>query len=350
MGAIIFRPLGAIFFGWIGDVKNREQAFYASFAGLMLATFCMGLLPTYQKAGYLAPCLLMACRGMQSFCMGGASSGSCLLLLEKKEKRGFLASLHALSTIFGIFLASVSLPFFMSENFWRIAFFLASLLSLFSIVLKKRVNAPDPPIEERASFSLPMLLKSIILSGFSYITYSIPFVLMNSYIPLITNSTLIQTINMGSYLIVIDMIAIVLVSPLIDRFKASTIMALSALLLFICAIPLWYGGYFLLLRILLVLCGVAFSLPLYIWMVEKAPFQFRYRLAAVGGAIGAELLGKSSTGLCLWLYQKSHIEMIPALYLTLFAFVVLWILGTGHQNKSVGWNSKRLFKRGGREA
>ena len=61
-GAFLMRPLGALIFGYIGDTRGRKKALEISVLMMAMATFAMGLLPTYKQAGIVAPLLLCLVR------------------------------------------------------------------------------------------------------------------------------------------------------------------------------------------------------------------------------------------------------------------------------------------------
>src|SRR5580692_11516409 len=79
---IVFRPIGSLFFGWIGDRYGRRQALCLSLTGMAIATISMGCLPTYATAGIVAPCLLALCRILQNFFASGENVGGAIFLLE----------------------------------------------------------------------------------------------------------------------------------------------------------------------------------------------------------------------------------------------------------------------------
>jgi MFS family permease len=86
-----FRPLGAIIFGVIGDRLGRKGAFLATVSLMGGATFLIGLLPTYQTAGIIAPVLLIILRILQGIALGGEYGGAAIYVAEHSpnDRRGF---------------------------------------------------------------------------------------------------------------------------------------------------------------------------------------------------------------------------------------------------------------------
>src|SRR5437868_11146465 len=72
------RPLGGIVFGHYGDRIGRKSMLVTTLMLMGLATFCVGLLPTYEKAGVLAPLALVALRFVQGLGVGGEWAGAVL--------------------------------------------------------------------------------------------------------------------------------------------------------------------------------------------------------------------------------------------------------------------------------
>src|SRR3990167_4676755 len=115
--AFFVRPLGSLFFGYVGDLFGRKKALSYSIIFMGLFTFLIGCLPVYKDVGYLAPLLLLGCRLGQGFCLGGENNGSAIFLLEHHQQRkGFAGALiltgGAVGTIVAtLFAALANLPF-----------------------------------------------------------------------------------------------------------------------------------------------------------------------------------------------------------------------------------------------
>ena len=131
------RPLGGLIFGHIGDRVSRKSALVLTISLMGLATFLMGVLPTYAQVGILAPALLIVLRIIQGVAAGGEWGGGVLLISENasEKRRGFFSAFSQGGINLGFVLASGA--FFLvhglpQEQFmtwgWRLPF-------LFSIVL-----------------------------------------------------------------------------------------------------------------------------------------------------------------------------------------------------------------------
>ncbi len=77
---MVVRPLGSAFFGALAAKHGRRPVFIATIVLMGIATFGVGLLPTYAQAGLLAPVLLLALRLLQGFAMGGEIGGVAVYL------------------------------------------------------------------------------------------------------------------------------------------------------------------------------------------------------------------------------------------------------------------------------
>src|SRR6266516_2508229 len=102
------RPFGGIVFGHLGDKLGRKTILLLTVMLMGLATFCMGLLPTYAVLGVGAPILLVLLRLIQGFAGGAEQSGAVILVSEfaPKDRRGFYASLPLVGIQLGILVAA----------------------------------------------------------------------------------------------------------------------------------------------------------------------------------------------------------------------------------------------------
>src|SRR5688572_15521257 len=103
----VFRPVGALIFGAIGDRLGRKGAFIATVSIMGGATFAIGLLPTYETAGILSPILLILLRILQGLALGGEYGGAAIYVAEHSapEKRGASTGWIQASASFGLLAA-----------------------------------------------------------------------------------------------------------------------------------------------------------------------------------------------------------------------------------------------------
>lgn len=151
---MLVRPLGAALFGSLGDKYGRRPVFIATIVLMGLATFCVGLLPTYAQVGMLAPALLLVLRLLQGFAVGGEIGGAAVYLTEHApvNKRGAYTSVLQLMGPLGILVSTLQIVLLQSllsvDDFqawgWRVPFLLSILLLLIS--LKSRVNMYESPV------------------------------------------------------------------------------------------------------------------------------------------------------------------------------------------------------------
>ena len=80
--AMVARPLGSIVFGHLGDRHGRKATLVGALLTMGIATFLIGVLPTYAVVGWFAPLLLVILRIGQGFALGGEWSGAALVATE----------------------------------------------------------------------------------------------------------------------------------------------------------------------------------------------------------------------------------------------------------------------------
>jgi MHS family shikimate/dehydroshikimate transporter-like MFS transporter len=175
------RPLGGIVFGHFGDRVGRKAMLVTTLLMMGLATFTIGLLPTYESIGVAAPILLVLCRLVQGLGVGGEWGGAVLMAVEHGHagRRGFYGSCVQMGVPAGLLLATAVFSIFSSlpeEQFlswgWRIPFLLGILLlgvgmfirlqvfesPLFAESQKKRNVSPLPILEVFRNYRRSVLL------------------------------------------------------------------------------------------------------------------------------------------------------------------------------------------------
>ncbi len=106
--AMVARPLGAIFFGHLGDRHGRKATLVGALLTMGIATFLIGLLPTFGTAGWIAPALLVVLRLAQGFALGGEWSGAALVATENAPagKRAVYGTFPQLGAPIGFIIAN----------------------------------------------------------------------------------------------------------------------------------------------------------------------------------------------------------------------------------------------------
>jgi MFS family permease len=101
------RPFGAILFGRIGDLVGRKNTFLVTMGIMGLATFAVGLLPSYASAGVIAPVLLVMLRLLQGLALGGEYGGAATYVAEHApaHRRGLYTSFIQTTATLGLFAA-----------------------------------------------------------------------------------------------------------------------------------------------------------------------------------------------------------------------------------------------------
>jgi MFS family permease len=161
----VARPIGAFVLGHLGDTHGRKQLLLICMFVMGLSTMAVGLLPTYQQVGVLAPTLLVALRLIQGFAVAGEISGASSMTLEHAPfgRRGFYASFALQGVQAGqILAAAVFLPlahYMPEEAFnswgWRIPFLLSFLVIVAGYIIRREVEETPAFVEEGAQGAIP---------------------------------------------------------------------------------------------------------------------------------------------------------------------------------------------------
>jgi len=150
----LFRPLGALVFGRIGDKAGRKGAFLATVLLMGGATVAIGLLPSYTQAGIVGPALLILMRIVQGFALGGEYGGAAIYVAEHAPAngRGQATSWIQTSAAFGLFGALIVILITRTalgnEAFdawgWRVPFLFSGVLLVISIWMRlKLTESPE---------------------------------------------------------------------------------------------------------------------------------------------------------------------------------------------------------------
>jgi MFS family permease len=181
----VSRPIGAFFLGHWGDTYGRKYVLILCMFLMGFSTIAVGLLPTYEQVGILAPILLVICRLVQGFAVAGEIAGASSMTLEHAPfgRRGFFTSFTLQGVQAGqIMAAAVFLPlaaFMPAEQFnswgWRIPFILSIVVIVAGYIIRKEVDetpafaeeggeVPKAPIIEAITTAWPDMLRVICMA------------------------------------------------------------------------------------------------------------------------------------------------------------------------------------------
>ncbi len=161
----VARPIGAFFLGHWGDTHGRKTVLLVCMFLMGFSTMAVGILPTYQQVGMLAPTLLVVLRLVQGFAVAGEISGASSMILEHAPfgRRGFFASFSLQGVQAGqIFAAAVFLPlarFMPPDAFnawgWRIPFLLSVVVIIAGYIIRREVEETPAFAEEGEHGGVP---------------------------------------------------------------------------------------------------------------------------------------------------------------------------------------------------
>jgi MFS family permease len=200
----LFRPIGGVFFSHFGDRLGRKWVLITTLFLMGGSTLAIGLLPTFDQVGLLAPVLLVVCRALQGFGAGAEQSGGATLLTESAAPgtRGKLASLimvgAAAGTAIGalVWIAAQSLaPNDMMTWGWRLVFISSIVVTIAAMVMRRKLDEspvfeeikqereePPAPLREVMKHGKANVLRVILMNlGVSTQSYTIQ-VFMASYL------------------------------------------------------------------------------------------------------------------------------------------------------------------------
>ncbi|AXB47759.1 MFS transporter [Amycolatopsis albispora] len=158
--AFFFRPLGGYLLGRFADLRGRKPAMILTIVLMAGGSVMIGVLPTYEQVGWLAPLLLLLARVAQGLSLGGEVSNASAYLGEiaPAPRRGRYSSFFYISTGTAVLLASV-LGYLLAETLskedlnswgWRIPFLLGGVLGLIGLWLRRSL-AETEQFEENKS-------------------------------------------------------------------------------------------------------------------------------------------------------------------------------------------------------
>ena len=305
--SFLVRPVGGAVLGPLGDRIGRQKVLVFTILMISLATAAIGILPTFDMVGWLAPALLFLLRIIQGFSAGGEYAGAAVYMAEHApdDRRGFWGSFLEFGTLLGFSMAAIlvtGLEFIvgtegMQEGWWRLPF----LLTLLAMGITVLINTA--------------------------------FYLVLTYMPTYLNTSLdMDTTQAGLMLVGVQLVMMAVIIPLgalTDRIGRRPLLITAAIgfvLFSIPAIMLLDTGNVLLqvlglaifgLFLVMLLCNISASLP------ALFPTTVRYAGFALGYNVATSLLGGPAGLINESLIQSTGSTLVPGFYMTLAGIIGL---------------------------
>ena len=355
----VARPIGAWYFGRLGDRIGRKKVLYITIALMGVATTLIGFLPTYQQIGLFAPILLVLLRLIQGFGAGAEIAGASVMLAEyaPPRRRGIISSLVALGTNSGTLFASLVwflLVQFTSEQQlidwgWRIPFFLSGPLGLIGRYIRvhledspayQEMRAEMPQEQKSAGWSEPLRLlfrdhrhETLITFGVSCLN-ALAFYMLLTYMPTYAHQELgfsQDTANFAtSVTLVCYIVSIFLMGHMSDSFGRRRMLISACIAFIVVSIPLFVVMTKATTLMVVILCQIVFAIvltandgTLATFLAESFPTNVRYSGFALSFNGANALLGGTTPFVLTWLIKVSGSSLAPAVYLTVIALIAM---------------------------
>lgn len=347
--AFFARPIGSAVFGHYGDKIGRKATLIAALLTMGISTVCIGLLPTYQSIGIVAPLLLMLCRFGQGLGLGGEWGGAVLLAIENAPpgKRAWYGMFPQLGAPIGLLLSGGTFlllsDVLTEEQFfdygWRIPFIASSLLVLVGFYIRLKITETpsfENAIETKKQVEIPlftilkMYKRELIFGTFAAVAAFATFYLMTVF------SLSWATSNLGfsrRNFLIIELFAIfffILGIPvsaiLADRFEKRLVLLIASFAIALFGLSFSYfidSGSTLLVTTFVCLgmglMGLTYG-PLGTFLSELFPTEVRYSGASLTFNL-AGILGASFAPLiAIWLATNYGIGYV-GYYLSFTALI-----------------------------
>jgi MHS family proline/betaine transporter-like MFS transporter len=351
----LMRPVGSILFGIYGDRYGRRKALSAVIFVMALATFAMGLLPTYQQLGVLAPVLLVLVRLFQGLSAGGEWGGSTAYIVEfaPEARRGFFGSWQLVGVgsgfLFGSLTAAmintVLAPAVRLAWGWRLPFLFGIAVGIVGAYLRWRLT--DTPkyleIEEQGAIAAAPLSEAFnkypreTWLGFGVtvhntVAYYMALVYMTTYMSSVGKVSPTTALWIGTACLAVFVLLLPLMGLLSDYIGRRPLLITSCIGYIVLGYPFFAlatSGYLELAagaQLLMVLFYAPYAGASPALYAEIFPTRVRYTALSIGYNIAVAIFGGFAPFIATFLVQVTGNRRAPAAYVVIAALVTLVFL------------------------
>jgi MHS family proline/betaine transporter-like MFS transporter len=352
----VMRPIGSIVFGIYGDRAGRRKALSAVIFVMALATFAIGLLPTYAEAGIAAPILLVVVRLFQGLSTGGEFGGSSAYIVEyaPQHRRGFFGAFQLVGVASGFLLGSLTAALLNSALTpddrlawgWRLPFLFGIAVGLVGMYMRWRLS--DTPkfaeIEQQGAVSTAPLADALLrhpketLLAFTStlhntVAYYIALIYMTSYMQTIGKLPQATALWIATGSLAFMILLLPGLGRLSDRVGRRPLMLFSCAAFIVLGYPFFVmassGNLALTIfsQVLMMVCYAPYAATCASFLTEIIPTRVRYTSMSVGYNCAVAIFGGFAPFIATWLVKSTGLTYSPGFYLigaaVITGFVVL---------------------------
>jgi metabolite-proton symporter len=355
----VVRPFGGALFGHLGDKVGRKAMLVLSLLIMGVATFAIGLLPTYAAIGVAAPILLILLRLVQGFAVGGEWGGAVLMAVEHapRNRRGFYGSWPQVGVPAGVVLSNlvflVSAAALSEEQFaawgWRVPFLISIVLVAVGLVIRLKIE--ESPVfarvkETRSEARMPIVdvfrtyPKEVVLAGAAFMANNVTGYTVQVYVLSYGTQALGLSITTMLTLVLvtafIGIFGILGFSALSDRVGRRRVFLTGAVCQAAWALPFFWlidtGSIALILTALVVMILASYSMygPMAAMFAEIFGTRVRYTGASLGYQLGAIVGGGFAPLIAAALFAATGTSASVSIYIiavTAISFAAVYLLG-----------------------
>lgn len=353
------RPIGGVIFGHYGDKHGRKKALSAAVLLMSIATFAIGLTPTFESIGLMGPILLVVWRVCQGLSAGGEYAGSSSFVIEfaPKGKKALYGSINPIATALGIIggalvgliMTQLMDPEIINSWGWRIPFMIAGPLGIVGLYLRNKVEetpefqAIQNKVKEEKHAPLVEAFqasKMNMLTLFGWASLNgLGFYMLTGYmITFMTNAAEMarpQALSVYIVALILFSFACYFAGKLIDRVGIAKVAIVSAIVMSILIVPsfqLLSTGDLTTSIIGLSIFGIVMGFictvtPLL--MVVLFPAHIRYSASALSYNLAYGLLGGTAPYIATYLIAETGNNLAPAYYVAIVTVIGLLLTING---------------------
>jgi MHS family proline/betaine transporter-like MFS transporter len=348
----LFRPLGAILFGYIGDRLGRKTALVTSSLLMAVPTFIIGTLPNYATLGMLAPILLIFCRILQGISVGGEFTGSFIYLIEQGTpgKKGFFSCFADIGCCLGMILGSLCVALLnscltadqLASYGWRLPFLGGIFLSMIALYIRtclpestefKDAKRPKKmPLQEIFTKSPKTFIYSTLLMAINAIGFYLLVVFIPNQVVLMGKMPASSGYLINTIILSVMMVALFVAACACDYYDKTKIYLAGIVSCMLLAYPVFYAvthfglfGQILMNCLLAIGIGFCFG-PRPLLLVSIYSATVRYTAIALSLNIANAILGGTAPLMATYLLSKTESIQSVAILIVLGGVVSLYAL------------------------